>query len=138
DPMDQVYTIVAFDPDDAVRLGLSALPNAVAEAAGGIFTRGSGAGQINQSANGQIDANTVKVSGTAQTARDLGASVLLSAGTGAGQLDFTSGVVKANLAQVLGTALTETAGQLAAGFKKFFNVSAPASTMDALTLVATA
>jgi hypothetical protein len=93
-------------------------------------------------ASGLVDANTVKIgptgSGTAQTARDVGASVLLSTGTGTGQLDFTSGVVKANLAQILGTALTETAGLLAGGFKKFFNIATPASTMDALTLVATA
>lgn len=93
-------------------------------------------------ASGLVDANAVKVgpsgSGTAQTARDVGASVLLSSGTGAGQLDFTSGIVKSNLTQVLGTALTETAGQIAAGFKKFFNIATPASTMDALTLVATA
>ena len=93
-------------------------------------------------AAGLADANTVKVgpsgSGTAQTARDMGASVLLSAGTGTGQLDFASGVVKSNLSQILGTALTETAGQLAAAFKKFFNIATPASTMDSLTLVATA
>lgn len=57
-------------------------------------------------AAGLVDANVVKVgptgSGTAQTARDIGASVLLSTGTGAGQLDFTSGVVKANATQLLG------------------------------------
>ena len=57
-------------------------------------------------ASGLVDANAVKVgptgSGTAQTARDIGASVLLSAGTGTGQLDFTSGVVKANATQILG------------------------------------
>ena len=90
---------------------------------------------------GLADANTVKVgptgSGTAQTARDVGASVLLSAGTGTGQLDFTSGVVKANLAQILGTALTETAGQIAAGFKQFFNVASPTSTMNTITAVTT-
>jgi hypothetical protein len=61
---------------------------------------------------------------------DVGASVLLSAGTGAGQLDFTSGVVKSNLSQILGTALTETAGQIAAAFKKLFNVAVPTFTMD--------
>lgn len=55
----------AADPTDAVRLGLTALPNAAAEAAGGLYTRGSGAGQINQPANGQIDANVVKWLGTA-------------------------------------------------------------------------
>ncbi|QOZ25283.1 hypothetical protein [Bradyrhizobium sp. CCBAU 51753] len=86
--------------------------------------------------SGRVD--LAKIAGTSQTARDIGASVLLSAGTGTGQLDFTSGVVKSNLAQILGTALTETAGQIAAGFKKFFNIASPASTMDALTLVATA
>jgi len=92
-------------------------------------------------ASGLADANMVKCgptgSGTAQTARDIGASVLLSSGTGTGQIDFTSGVVKANLAQILGTALTETAGQIAAAFKKFFNIATPAATMDHLILVDT-
>lgn len=36
--------------------GFSALPDAAAEAAGGLFTRGTGAGQINQPANGQVHA----------------------------------------------------------------------------------
>src|SRR5258708_7776223 len=48
--------------------------------------------------NGRVD--VIKLNGTSQTARDIGASVLLSAGTGTGQLDFTSGVVKANLVQI--------------------------------------
>jgi hypothetical protein len=73
--------LVNYDPDDGVRMGLTALPNAAAEAAGGLYTRGSGAGQINQPANGQIDANTVKVGGTTQTARDLGASVIAASVT---------------------------------------------------------
>ena len=75
DPVDECFNVVAFDPDDTVRLGLSALPNAAAEAVGGLYTRGSGPGQINQPANGQVDVNAVKVSGTAQTARDLGAQI---------------------------------------------------------------
>ena len=148
-----------IDQNDGVRAGLTALPNAAAEAAGGLYTRGTGAGQINQPANGQIDANAVKLGGTTQTgrdiglsvllaadqavnttkfggttvtARDIGASVLLSSGTGTGQLDFTSGVVKANLAQILGTALTETAGQIAAAFKKFFDKASPTGTINSL------
>jgi len=80
--------------------------------------------------NGRVD--VIKIAGTTQTARDIGASVLLSAGTGTGQLDFTSGVVKANLAQILGTALTETAGLLAGGFKKFFNVATPTGTLNSI------
>lgn len=87
-------------------------------------------------AAGLVDANAVKVgptgTGTAQTARDVGASVLLSTGTGTGQLDFTAGVVKANLAQILGTALTETAGLLAAAFKQWFNVAAPTGTVNSI------
>lgn len=127
DPTEIVYQVV-----NANNMGAAALPNAAAEAAGGLFTRGTGAGQINQAANGNIDCNAVKQAGTTLTARDIGASVLLSSGTGAGQLDFTSGVVKSNLAQILGTALTETAGQIAAAFKKFFDKATPTGTINSL------
>ena len=50
-----------WNPYDSVRLGLTSLPNAAAQAAGGLYTRGTGAGQINQQANGQIDANIERV-----------------------------------------------------------------------------
>jgi len=56
------------DFSDVVRFGLTALPNAAAEAAGGLYTRGTGAGQINQPANGMSDANVVRNAGTAITA----------------------------------------------------------------------
>lgn len=59
---------------------------------------------------GLADATTVKLgpsgSGTAQTARDVGLSVLISSGTGTGQLSVTSGVVDANTTKVSGTAQT--------------------------------
>lgn len=42
---------------------------------------------------GRPEVNTSHVSGTAQTARDLGASVLLSSGTGTGQVSLSSGTV---------------------------------------------
>lgn len=79
----------AGDPTDAVRFGLTALPNAAAEAAGGLYTRGTGAGQIKQDANGRVDIN---------------------------------------LKAILDTTLTETAGQMAAGFKKVFDVGSPVFT----------
>ena len=93
-------------------------------------------------AAGLADANTVKLgptgAGTAQTARDIGASVLLSSGTGTGQLSFSSGVVKASLEQILGSAFTEgAAGRIAAAFKQFFNIATPAATMDHGVLVDT-
>jgi len=49
--------VVPWDPYDAVRQGMTALPAVVVEGAGGLYTRGSGAGQINQSNDGQIDSN---------------------------------------------------------------------------------
>ena len=36
DPVDVLYEVVAFDPQDSVRVGLTALPNAAADAAGGL------------------------------------------------------------------------------------------------------
>jgi hypothetical protein len=96
--------LVAYDPFDTVRLGLTALPNAAAEAAGGLYTRGTGAGQINQPANGRIDANVVAVAGTAQTARDLG-NALPAAAPGAAGGVFIAGT---NAATVVTTSLTTT------------------------------
>jgi hypothetical protein len=68
---DAVIPLRDLDPYDAVRAGLTALPNAAAEAAGGLYTRGTGAGQINQSANGQVDANMERLVNVAQSAVDL-------------------------------------------------------------------
>ncbi len=59
--------------------------------------------------NGRMD--IVKISGTTQTARDIGASVLVSAGTGTGQLDITSGRIKADVAYFGGSAGTFTGGR---------------------------
>lgn len=82
----------AVNYQDATRFGLSALPNANAGASGGL--------PLSVDTSGRVD--VLKINGTSQTARDIGASVLLSPGTGTGQLDFTSGVVKANATQILG------------------------------------
>lgn len=63
--------LVGYNPADGVRLGLTALPNAAAEAAGGLYTRGTGAGQINQAANGMIDTNPVRLNNVSQSLLDL-------------------------------------------------------------------
>ena len=102
--------------------GFDGVPNYAAGAVNGL--------PLAVDTSGRVD--VLKVNGTSQTARDIGASVLLSAGTGTGQLDFTSGVVKSSLVQILGTALTETAGQIAAAFKKFFNVATPTGTVNSI------
>jgi hypothetical protein len=43
------FQVVAYDSADSQRLGLFALPNAAAEAAGGLITRGTGTGQLHVS-----------------------------------------------------------------------------------------
>ena len=49
--------VVPWDPYSALNMGLTALPAVAAEGAGGLYTRGTGLGQINQDANGRIDTN---------------------------------------------------------------------------------
>lgn len=71
-PLPLEIELTATNNQDAVRGGMSALPNAAAEAAGGLYTRGTGAGQINQPANGMIDGNVVRWLGTAVTAATAG------------------------------------------------------------------
>lgn len=44
-------------------------------------------------ASGRPEVNTTHLAGTSQTARDIGASVLLSSGTGTGQISLSSGTV---------------------------------------------
>lgn len=68
--------LVAYDPYDTVRLGLTALPNAAAAASGGLFTRGTGAGQINQSNNGRIDVDVAAIATDAVNAAALAADAL--------------------------------------------------------------
>lgn len=77
-------------------------------------------------ASGRVD--VAKIAGTSQTARDIGASVLLSAGTGTGQLDFTSGVVKANVTQFGGSAGTFSSGIPAVNATQFAGATVTATT----------
>lgn len=68
--------LVAYNPYDTVRLGLTTLPNAAAEAAGGLYTRGSGAGQINQANNGRVDTDVAAIATNAVTASALAADAV--------------------------------------------------------------
>lgn len=60
--------VVPWNPYDPVRMGMTALPNAPAESAGGLFTRGSGPGQINQSLPGRVDTDVIGFGASALTA----------------------------------------------------------------------
>jgi hypothetical protein len=154
DPWDDVFEVVTFDPQDAVRLGLTALPNANAEAAGGLFTRGSGAGQINQNANGQIDVRAIASStaflatlftsdsGTTYASAVAGSVVkeIANNATISGvtfPTNFDAMVITAgggvSVDQILESDLTETStGYLAAGLKKLLDVASPVFTLASI------
>lgn len=75
--------LTSYDPNDAVRLGMTALPNAAADAAGGLPISDAGALDL--------DALNTNVSSIlADTGTD---GVLLSSGTGAKQISLSSGAV---------------------------------------------
>jgi hypothetical protein len=82
DDAERVFAVVK-----ATNGGLTALPDAAAEAAGGLFTRGSGAGQVNQSANGQIDVNTVAMAANVITATAIAADAIGSSELAASAVD---------------------------------------------------
>lgn len=46
DPLDDRFEVVAFNPDDGIHLGLSAVPNAAAGASSGLMINGSNSGSI--------------------------------------------------------------------------------------------
>jgi len=83
------------------------------------------------------DAYAYLVTNLGALGANLTATVTAVWASGTRTLTAFSFTVASNLTQILGTALTETAGQLAAGFKKFFNVASPTSTMNEITLVDT-
>lgn len=100
---DVVIPLRDLDPYDSVRAGLTALPNAAAEAAGGLYTRGSGAGQINQATNGQVDGNLVRIANAAvsTSTAQLGVNLVNIAGAAVSTSTAQLGV---NAVQAGGTA----------------------------------
>lgn len=93
-PLPVELQIVGYDPFDGTRLGLTALPNAAAAASGGLFIRGTGAGAINQTANGMVDVNVVRVSDDATAADNLEA---ILDGTGGTNLTVADLVIQDDL-----------------------------------------
>ncbi|WP_165231369.1 hypothetical protein [Aquisphaera insulae] len=70
DPCDVIYPVVAFDPQAATNLGLSALPTASPASAGGLPTVGTGSGQVNP-ASGKVPATLSSADVSGNVAADL-------------------------------------------------------------------
>lgn len=78
-PCHALIPLSSIDPYDAVRAGLTALPNAAAEASGGLITRGAGTGQLSVSSGRALaDLDTIKTQAVTCAA---GVTFLASVGT---------------------------------------------------------
>lgn len=101
--------------EDSVRAGLTSLPNAAAAASGGLYIRGTGAGAINQDANGRIDVNIAAISTDATAADNLES--------------YTDGTTPApvNVAQFGGAAGTFAGGRAEVNATHFSGTAATAS-----------
>lgn len=93
--IDLEIELTGWDNQDGVRGGMTALPNAAAAASGGLFIRGTGAGAINQDANGRIDVNVEAWNASSVPAEHSAGYPIVTVkdGTGTGELDTTSGKV---------------------------------------------
>src|SRR5437016_196355 len=130
DDTDFVDQVVAFDVTDAVRLGLTALPNANAGASGGLPTSGTGSNQIDLDSSGRV--NIGKWLGTLVTAATAGipdvnvkninnvstsSVTTISANQGTTQpINFTgtgaSALVKSDTVDIAGSAVSVTVAQI--------------------------
>lgn len=115
-----VAQVVAFNPNDAVRLGLTALPNANANAANGLFTRGTGAGQINQDADGRIDTRTVNMASNVVTAAALATDAVTEIVAGLMAFAHDTGVTVKGLFRRLDAFVAGKATGLNSATAKFF------------------
>jgi len=89
---DTVAVIVKTTSSGAKTTPLVMYPEEVGDVRVNVTAYGGTAGTFSA---GRPEVNTTHVAGTAQTARDIGASVLLSSGTGTGQISLSSGAVTA-------------------------------------------
>lgn len=146
DPSDDVFMVVAYNPLDAVHLGLTALPNAAAAASGGLPTVGTSSGQISLSSGNVSLAATPPTSAAIATAvwQDATAGdfttsgsvgkllftdgVKVSAGTGAGQISLASGTV------TVGTNSDKTGYALAAAGLDQVSIETGVNARQALSL----
>jgi hypothetical protein len=103
--------LTSVNLNDAVRGGMTALPNANAEAAGGLFTRGTGAGQINQTVNGLSNSNLINIAGSAVSA--------------------STAQLGVNLVNIAGVAVSTTTAQLGVNVVSISGDSVAADNLEA-------
>jgi len=93
-PVSVVLNVVAFDPTDGVRLGLTALPNVAQGNAGALVTSGTGTAQIALSAGAVVAGTVSDKTGYSLTTAPLDAAGTRTAlGLGSANLDTQLGTI---------------------------------------------
>lgn len=123
DPCDEEYRVVAFNPDDGTHLGLSALPNVAAGAAGGLATATNSSGQVTASSvAGNVTGSVGNLAAGAQTDVESALTAQGYTTARAGKLDDMDAAVSTRLAGSsytapdnagIGTAVSDLASLLA-------------------------
>ena len=86
DPASMLYQIVAFDPRDTVRLGLTAMPNVASGSAGAIITSGTGTAQLSVSSGAIAALAANSVSATAIASNAITSAKIATDAIGAAQI----------------------------------------------------
>jgi hypothetical protein len=132
DPCDAIFEVVAYDPDDSVRLGLTALPNAAAGANGGLPT-GNASGQVvvSSTATGAIAAASFAAGAidAAAIATDAIGSAELAASA---VTEIQAAVAAGSVAAVTGSVGSIAAGGIAAAAFAAGAIDAAAIATDAI------
>jgi len=127
-PNSTYFKLVRFDSNDSMRLGLVGLPNAAAEAAGGLITRGTGTGQLNVS-SGSVGILAATHSGvTIDGVTRINSSVTIADGT------YSSVTVR--IAPVNYSGATVGVGNIAAGSYSGVSVEVTNVLQSARSLIA--
>lgn len=123
DPTDAIYEVVAFDPQDTVRLGLTAMPNVASGNSGALLVDGTGTAALSVSGGrGKADVTYWNASAVASPDTAGYPKVTIKDGTGTGELNTSGGYVFSDLTKILGTTLAESsAGNLANNLKTFLD-----------------
>jgi hypothetical protein len=131
DPVHIEFVLVAFDPRDGVRLGLTALPNAAADAAGGLPISDAGGldldakiGALTYTVAGDVDVNVQSWKGAA--APDISDAATIAAAV---RDVAIAGAAAGSVGEAVASILTDTAEIGAAG-AGLTNINLPNQTMD--------
>lgn len=118
-PVERVFYTTVLNPGDAVRMGMTALPNAAADAAGGLPISDAGGFDVDAiltrlpaalTANGNMKADTLRIGGTVQTAGDV-VAVAAAVKVQTDKLTFTvANVLDSNMLRIKGTVVNGNGG----------------------------